>query len=137
VLAGSLSLSLGTLDSFVDVDAAEAYARPSQSSDEQLLLRYRDQSDVASFEALVHRYERELYSYLRRYVGDAPLADDVFQTTFLQVHQKCRQFQYGRRFRPWLYTIAIHQAIDSLRKRQRHATVSFDAQPTGRQSYVL
>jgi RNA polymerase sigma-70 factor (ECF subfamily) len=102
----------------------------SQASDEQLLLHYRDKSDAASFEALVHRYERELYSYLRRYLGDAELAEDVFQTTFLQVHQKCDQFQDGRSFRPWLYTIATHQAIDALRKRHRHPTVSFDAQPT-------
>jgi RNA polymerase sigma-70 factor (ECF subfamily) len=102
----------------------------SQASDEQLLVRYRDKSDAASFEVLVHRYERELYSYLRRYLGDAELAEDVFQATFLQVHQKCNQFQDGRSFRPWLYTIATHQAIDALRKLHRRPTVSFDAQST-------
>ena len=100
-------------------------------SDELLLRRYRDNGDHAAFEELVHRYERELYSYLRRYLGDAQLAEDVFQATFLQVHQKCSQFQDGRSFRPWLYTIATHQAIDTLRKLRRHPTVSFDAQPTG------
>src|SRR3989304_4903459 len=88
----------------------------AQASDELLLRRYRDKGDRAAFEELVHRYERELYSYLRRYLGDADLAEDVFQTTFLQVHQKCSQFQDGRSFRPWLYTIATHQAIDALRK---------------------
>ena len=99
------------------------------ASDESLLCRYRDKGERAAFEELVHRYERELYSYLRRYLGHADLAEDVFQTTFLQVHQKCSQFQDGRSFRPWLYTIATHQAIDALRKRRRHPTVSFDASP--------
>jgi RNA polymerase sigma-70 factor (ECF subfamily) len=101
----------------------------SRASDEQLMLRYRGKADAAAFEILVHRYERELYSYLRRYLGDASLAEDVFQATFLQVHQKCRLFQKGRSFRPWLYTIATHQAIDTLRKLGRHPTVSLDAHP--------
>jgi RNA polymerase sigma-70 factor (ECF subfamily) len=52
----------------------------------------------------------------------------VFQATFFQVHQKCRQFQDERAFRPWLYAIATHQAIDAMRKQMRHPTVSFDAQ---------
>jgi len=75
---------------------------------------------------LVHRYERELYSYLRRYLGDAPMAEDAFQTTFLQVHLKCDQFDEGRKFRPWLYTIATNQAIDAQRRNKRHKSVSLD-----------
>ena len=35
--------------------------------------------DATAFGVLVRRYERELYGYLRRYLGDASLADDVFQ----------------------------------------------------------
>src|SRR5687768_13499572 len=57
-------------------------------SDEVLLGRYRDEGRTADFNALVQRYERELYRYLTRYVGDSALAEDVFQNTFLQVHLK-------------------------------------------------
>ncbi len=95
-------------------------------SDEELLLAYRDQADRDAFDQLVHRYERELYSYLRRYLGDAPMAEDAFQATFLQVHLKCDQFEEGRKFRPWLYTIATNQAIDAQRRNKRHKNVSLD-----------
>jgi RNA polymerase sigma-70 factor (ECF subfamily) len=95
-------------------------------SDEELLLAYRDQADSEAFPELVHRYERELYSYLRRYLGDAPMAEDAFQATFLQVHLKCDQFEEGRKFRPWLYTIATNQAIDAQRRNKRHKSVSLD-----------
>jgi RNA polymerase sigma-70 factor (ECF subfamily) len=95
-------------------------------SDEELLLAYRDQADPEAFPELVHRYERELYSYLRRYLGDAPMAEDAFQGTFLQVHLKCDQFEEGRKFRPWLYTIATNQAIDAQRRNKRHRSVSLD-----------
>ena len=96
------------------------------STDEQLLLTYRDSGDRDVFAELVHRYERELYSYLRRYLGDAEMAEDAFQAAFLQVHLKCQQFEAGRAFRPWLYTIAINQAIDAQRRSRRHRMVSLD-----------
>jgi RNA polymerase sigma-70 factor (ECF subfamily) len=89
-------------------------------------LAYRDQADREAFSQLVHRYERELYSYLRRYLGDAPMAEDTFQATFLQVHLKCDQFEEGRKFRPWLYTIATNQAIDAQRRNKRHKNISLD-----------
>jgi len=95
-------------------------------SDEDLLLAYRDRADRAAFPELVRRYERELYSYLRRYLGDAEMAEDAFQATFLQVHLKCDQFEAGRKFRPWLYTVATNQAIDAQRRNKRHRNVSLD-----------
>lgn len=73
------------------------------------------------FGPLVRRYERELYGYLRRYLGDDDLADDVFQTTFLAVFRKIKHYEPGRPARPWLYAIATNQAIDALRKQNRRA----------------
>ncbi len=87
-------------------------------SDENLLAQLRD-GDRNALEPLVKRYERELFGYLRRYVGDPELAEDVFQNTFLQVFVKIGQYQPGRPARPWLYTIATNQAIDALRRRNR------------------
>ena len=54
------------------------------------------------------------------------MAEDVFQSTFLQIHLKKDQFEEGRRVRPWLYTIATNQAIDSQRRNRRHRMVSLD-----------
>jgi RNA polymerase sigma-70 factor, ECF subfamily len=95
-------------------------------SDEQLLLAYRQTGRREHFADLVRRYERELFNYLRRYLGDPGMAEDAFQATFLQVHLKCDQFEEGRRFRPWLYTIATNQAIDAQRRNRRHRMVSLD-----------
>ncbi len=95
-------------------------------SDEELLENYRA-GETEAFSELVRRYERELYNYLRRYLGDATLAEDVFQNTFLQLHLKLDLYEKGRTVRPWLYTIATNQAIDAMRKAGRHRTVSLDA----------
>ncbi len=100
-------------------------------SDEDLLLEYRWVGERKAFEELVHRYERELFNYLRHYLGDAQMAEDAFQATFLQVHLKCEQFEPGRRVRPWLYTVATHQAIDAQRRSRRHRMVSLDRRSGG------
>jgi len=95
-------------------------------TDEDLLVTYCQQGDRRVFEELVRRYERELYSYLRRYLGNAEMAEDAFQQTFLQVHLKCHQYEPGRKVRPWLYTVATNQAIDAQRRNRRHRMVSLD-----------
>ncbi len=96
-------------------------------SDEDLLGRFR-RGQREAFGVFVKRYERELYGYLRRYLGDANLADDVFQNTFLQLYTKIGTYEPGRPVRPWLYTIATHQAIDALRRNGRHQALSLDQQ---------
>jgi RNA polymerase sigma-70 factor (ECF subfamily) len=111
-----------------DADNVTAAADGTETGlcDEALLAAYRQTGDSKLFAELVGRYERELYNYLRRYLNDAELADDVFQMAFLMVHIKCDQFEPGRRFRPWLYAVATNAAIDAQRREKRHKAVSLD-----------
>jgi len=110
---------------------AGGVATGTEPTDEELIRQVRATEDAAAFETLVHRYEHELFSYLRRYLGSAEMAEDVFQATFLQVHLKRDNFEDGRRFRPWLYTIATNQAIDAQRRNRRHRMVSLDHRTGG------
>lgn len=105
---------------------APSVGRFADLSDEELLHAYGTTGDRELFTLLVQRYERELYSYLRRYLGDAEMAEDAFQAAFLQVHLKCKHYEPGRAVRPWLYTIATNQAIDCQRRNRRHRMVSLD-----------
>jgi RNA polymerase sigma-70 factor (ECF subfamily) len=89
-----------------------------KQTDEQLLAAYRG-GDRASFSQLVERYQRELFHFLVRFVGDRAAAEDIFQESFLQVHQSAAQFDPTRRFRPWLFTIAANKARDYLRSQSR------------------
>ncbi|WP_419192616.1 RNA polymerase sigma factor [Kolteria novifilia] len=82
--------------------------------------------DESCLTELIQRYESELFRYLHRMLGEPNLAEDVFQNTFLQVHLKRHLYEPGRPFRPWLYTIATHQAIDLIRRNKRHRRPSLD-----------
>jgi RNA polymerase sigma-70 factor (ECF subfamily) len=101
-------------------------ARDGGLSDEALFADYCSTGCQETFARLVQRYERELYNFLRRYLGNAELAEDVFQQTFLQVHLKRDSFRQERKLRPWIYRIAVNQAIDTLRRTRRHQAVSLN-----------
>jgi RNA polymerase sigma-70 factor, ECF subfamily len=98
----------------------------SAVADEVLLRSFVESNDLESFETLVRRYQHEIYNYLRRYLGDDDLAEDAFQLTFVKIYQKVEQFDLERRFRPWLYGIATHQAIDLKRRNKRRVHHSLD-----------
>jgi RNA polymerase sigma-70 factor (ECF subfamily) len=95
-------------------------------SDETLLANYR-LGDRASFAQLMERYQRELFHFLIRFLGDRAAAEDVFQEAFLQVHQSADQFDPERRFRPWLFTIAANKARDLMRSQARRPTTPLQA----------
>jgi RNA polymerase sigma-70 factor, ECF subfamily len=121
------------MNSTIEKNRTAAIGTPScgPKTDEELLLAYRNEGDRPAFEELVHRYEAELFNYLRNYLGHAQMAEDAFQATFLQVHLKCSQFEPGRKVRPWLYTVATHQAIDAQRRNRRHRMASLDRRVCG------
>lgn len=100
--------------------------QPGAVADAELLRRHI-QGDPEAFAALIRRYQDPLFGFLARYCGDRALAEDVFQETFLQVHQSAGMFDTSRPFRPWLYTVAVNKARDAMRKKSRHTTSPLDA----------
>jgi RNA polymerase sigma-70 factor (ECF subfamily) len=95
-------------------------------SDAELLALYQ-KGDEEAFKELVSRYKNPLYGFLRRFLNQQDLVEDVFQDTFLQLYISKDSFDQGRPLRPWLFTIAANKAKDALRKIQRHSTVSLGA----------
>ena len=86
-------------------------------TDEALMERFCD-GDSAAFEALFARHSGRLQGFLGRMVREAPLAEDLLQTTFLSIIRARGRFEPGTRFVPWLLTIAANAARDALRRRQ-------------------
>lgn len=84
-------------------------------TDEELLARCQKGS-IRAFESLLHRYQPRVLRFLERQLGNLEDAKDVTQRTFLQVHGSLSRFESGKRFSPWLFTIARRQGIDFLRQ---------------------
>lgn len=96
------------------------------ASDSELLEYYR-KGEEGAFREIINRYKNPLYSFLRRFVSQQDIIEDVFQETFLQLYTSRDSFDVERPLRPWLFTIAANKAKDALRKIQRQSTTSMGA----------
>jgi len=92
-------------------------------NDVQLLQRYAA-GDEAAFQEIVGEYKDGVYAFLRRFLSDRDLVDDVFQETFLQLYASRNTFDLSKPLRPWLFTIAANKAKDALRRKQRGNTAN-------------
>jgi RNA polymerase sigma-70 factor (ECF subfamily) len=78
---------------------------------------------------LVGRYERPLYAFLVKRCGDAQLAEDCFQETFLRAWRSRDGFERGRTLAPWLFRIAMNVARDALGRRRRDQALPLEGDP--------
>ena len=95
-------------------------------SDAELLQRYM-RGDESAFREIVGRYKNSLYAFLKQFLNQTDLVEDVFQETFLQLYTSRKSFDPSRPLRPWLFTIAANKAKDALRKAQRTSAVPIGA----------
>ncbi|HQE83012.1 MAG TPA: sigma-70 family RNA polymerase sigma factor [Candidatus Hydrogenedentes bacterium] len=96
-----------------------------QPTDEALAERARD-GDTRAFEMLVKRYQQPLFNYIRRMIGNASDAEDLFQDTFMKVYSHLERFRPEGSFRGWLYRIATNTCRDALRRRKLRRAFSLD-----------
>ena len=82
--------------------------------------------DPDAYAILVKRYERPIYNLMLRMTASSQDALDLSQTAFIKAYERLEQFKQGRRFFPWLYTIALNLARDFTRRRKIDAPGSRD-----------
>lgn len=101
----------------------------SALSDADLVARVAE-GDAAALEVLYDRYNRVVYSFALRIVGDPLIAEELLQEVFLRTWQQGRAFREARgAFVTWLLSITHNMAIDEIRKRKRRPQKADSAEP--------
>lgn len=90
------------------------------SSDEALYERLLG-GDMTAFDALYERYERPLFGFIQRYVGDHARAEELFHEAFLAVLREGKRRQAIATFRPWIYRVARNLCLNRRRSDGRAA----------------
>lgn len=90
-----------------------------EAGDDSRLVRECRNGDQRAFEALVLKYQDQVYNVAYRMVGDREEAMDVSQETFIKAFQRLETFDTKMPFRAWLLKITTNAAIDGLRRRGR------------------
>ena len=92
------------------------FATPTESHlDEVLVLAQAGDPDA--FSKLYLRHKKRVFSICMRMVHDFPLAEDLAQETFIQLHRKLASFRGDSAFTTWLHRMTVNVVLMHLRKR--------------------
>ncbi len=96
-------------------------------TDAQLMLRVKA-GDAASFEALLKKYRSSVIKFIYRMVQNSAVAEELGQEVFLRVYRAREGYEPSAKFTTWLFRIATHIALNSLRDTRKERSVeSLDA----------
>jgi len=74
--------------------------------------------DPEILDSLIEIYQHRLFRYLLSITGSRPMAQDLFQETWLRVLERGRQYRSQWKFEVWLFSIARHLVIDEARRKK-------------------
>jgi len=83
------------------------------------ILRKAQRGDQQAFSIIMRSYERPVYNYVLRLVGDRALAEDLTQEAFLRVYQGLPGFSLRSRFTTWMFQVTKNRVLDELRSMER------------------
>jgi RNA polymerase sigma-70 factor, ECF subfamily len=103
----------------MDVEEGKEVAPAAgEPTDVELVRAYRT-GDTRAFEELHRRYVASIYRLVRRKLGDALLAEDIAQETFMKALRMMDRVDDNFNFGGWVHTVARNLCFDELRRRQR------------------
>jgi RNA polymerase sigma-70 factor (ECF subfamily) len=82
--------------------------------DAELMLRVKD-GDGASFGTLLEKHRMPVIHFLYRMVQNHAVAEELAQEVFLRVYRSRATYEPTAKFTTWLFRIATHLALNSLR----------------------
>lgn len=85
--------------------------------DEELMCSYQ-KGDVPAMDEILRRYKNPVYSFIYRLSRSPEEAEDISQEVFLRVHQYRSRYTPSGKFSTWIFSIAHHLFIDSIRKKR-------------------
>lgn len=81
-------------------------------------IRQIKEGNINAFTYLVRRYEKMVFTVVRKIVSNSIEAEDITQEIFIKVYQSLHHFREESVFSTWLYRIAYNTTISELRKRK-------------------
>ncbi len=99
--------------------------RNRELTDEEIVARVV-QGDRESYRYLVERYQKVVFNVMFRATGSMEEAADLTQDVFLKVYEKMATFKPGKKFFPWLYTIALNHARNFRRRNSSNDVLSLN-----------
>lgn len=94
---------------------------------EALLIADLCEGDETALAPLVEKYKRMVYRLAMQITKNHTDADDVMQETFIKVYRSIRTFRKDAAFETWLYRIAVNEALNFVKRRERRRESALEA----------
>ena len=96
--------------------------------DTNLVERFKEHNDQRAFEAIINKYETQIYRFGFRMCGQAQDAEDVVQDTFVSAYRYLKGFRGDASLLTWLLKIASSACLKKrrLKKDEPRRHVSLD-----------
>ena len=101
------------------------------NTEEIELIQQAKAGNIAAFEQLVHKHDKQVFSIPARYVNNAEDAKDIYQDVFIRVYRGLAHFKMQSEFTTWLHRITVNVCLTHRSKKKRYTHVSIDADPDG------
>jgi len=76
------------------------------------------EGDTEAFNFLVRQWEKPIYNFILRMIGDRDEAMDLCQESFMKAYRELASLKDRDRFSAWLYRIAHNTCFSRLRQEQ-------------------
>ena len=87
--------------------------------------------DTEAFNLLVRQWEKPIYNFIVRMIGDRDEAMDLCQDSFMKAYRELGALKDRDRFSAWLYRIAHNTCFSRLRKDIGKTFVEFEPETGG------
>ncbi len=82
--------------------------------------------DRKRFNSLIWRWEKPIFNFILRYLGNKELARDVTQKVFIRVYKNLNKLRDPAKFSSWIYQIASNLCKDEIKKMSHRDFISLD-----------
>jgi RNA polymerase sigma factor (sigma-70 family) len=89
------------------------------TADDVVLVRRSLRGDAAAMQALVERFQSDVFGLCVRVLHHRQDAEDVTQEVFLRVFRSLRRWDPARPLKPWIMTIAVNRCRTWLAQRAK------------------
>ena len=84
--------------------------------DDRAIIERVLKGDTEAFNLLVRQWEKPIYNFILRMIGDRDEAMDLCQDSFMKAYRELETLKDRDRFSSWLYRIAHNTCYSKLRK---------------------
>lgn len=102
---------------------ADNMAVPSDEEDREQIAQIAE-GDQAAMAGLYSRHSKRVFLFVKRFISDASLCEDVTNDVFIEVWQKASTYEGRSKVSSWLLGMARFKALTEVRKRKNQSVSS-------------